>query len=78
MLRNTEQRKAFEALDLAKAELEQKRGVNFWRENYQALAEKYEMLKWQRVSLSLLVIVFALILPLPIIVAKRVRSKPTR
>ncbi|EGR1054797.1 GGDEF domain-containing protein [Vibrio cholerae] len=64
LLRNTEQRKAFEALDLAKAELEQKRGVNFWRENYQALAEKYEMLKWQRVSLSLLVIVFALILPI--------------
>ncbi|MBN8115107.1 GGDEF domain-containing protein, partial [Vibrio vulnificus] len=26
--------------------------------------EKYEMLKWQRVSLSLLVIVFALILPI--------------
>ncbi|ASK55459.1 GGDEF domain-containing protein [Vibrio tarriae] len=63
LLRNTEQRKAFEALDLTKAELEQKRGVNFWRESYEALTEKYEMLKWQRVSLSLLIILFALTLP---------------
>ncbi|ENM5897508.1 diguanylate cyclase [Vibrio mimicus] len=62
-LRNTEQRKAFEALDLSKAEIEQKHSVNLWRENYHILSDKYEVLKWQRISLSLLILMLAIALP---------------
>ncbi|KQB07583.1 GGDEF domain-containing protein [Vibrio metoecus] len=77
-LRNTEQRKAFEALDLSKAELEQKRSVNFWRENYQTLTEKYEVLKWQRISLSILILLLALALPFAYYRRKRECAQSTQ
>ncbi|QXC59006.1 diguanylate cyclase [Vibrio mimicus] len=62
-VRDSEQRKAFAALNLSKAEFEEKHSANFWRENYQTLVKKYDFLKWQRISLSILILTLAVALP---------------
>ncbi|MGL4829994.1 MAG: diguanylate cyclase domain-containing protein [Vibrio sp.] len=62
-VRDSEQRKAFAALNLSKAEFEEKHSANFWRENYQVLIKKYDALKWQRISLSVLILTLAIALP---------------
>lgn len=60
--RNTEQRKAFEALDLSKAELEQKYNVDLWQKKYRSLSEQYHYLEWQRIGLLLATTVLILTL----------------